>query len=56
MTARDDLLDALLAERYNGGGWATPVHVDHEDNELSAAVRRKLMAEDFERANKESAA
>lgn len=53
MTARDELLDALLRERYNGGGWR-PTHTQAEieaDDELSAARRRRQMAEDYDRLN-----
>lgn len=40
---RDELLEALLIERYNGGGWATPPRDPAEDN--AAAARRVLLDE-----------
>lgn len=53
MVTRDELLAALTAERYNGGGWR-PAHEPDEtahDDELAAARRRRQMAADFDRLN-----
>lgn len=46
---RDELLAALMAERYNGGGWR-PTHTPDEqpDDELTAARRRRQLAEDYD--------
>ena len=46
---RDELLDALVAERYNGGGWRTPAPEQERDDDLMCARRRRLMVADFER-------
>jgi hypothetical protein len=54
MTARDDLLAALTAERYDNRWWTTPQDVDPAvDTDLSRARRRHLMSEDFDRLNTE---
>lgn len=52
VSARDDLIDRLVAEQHNGGGWR-PTHeqVEATDDDLTAARRRRQMAEDFERLN-----
>ena len=44
---RDELLDALTAERYNGGGWVTRNADETPDDEVTTARRRRLLAEDF---------
>lgn len=52
MTARDELLDRLVAEQHNGGGWRpTNAPPSEPDDELTAARRRRLMAEDYDRLN-----
>lgn len=58
MSARDDLLDALLAERYNGGGWKTPpkewtavgstsAPIGGADDEVTTARRRRELVESW---------
>ncbi len=61
----DDLVRALIRERYsNNHWWATPP-TDHperegaapnfDDSELACAMRRRAAAEDFERAAEKEA-
>jgi hypothetical protein len=47
-----DLLAALTAERYNGGGWR-PTHEPEPacDDELTTARRRRLLAEEYDRVH-----
>lgn len=56
MTARDELLAALTAERYNGGGWKTPPRTwnaelstaaltFNDDDVTRARRRREALAE-----------
>ena len=56
MSARDDLLAALAAERYDNGWWTTPERPDEDaDNDLATARRRRLLAADFEQLREDSA-
>lgn len=43
---RDELLDALLVERYTNPWWITPETEVHDDD-LTCARRRREMAADF---------
>ena len=62
--SRQDVLDALLSERYGTGQWFTshprnptadfPADAT-EDDEHTCARRRRLLAEDFDRPRAESA-
>lgn len=61
---RQDVLDALLVERYGTGGWftshprnATPDFPAEatDDDEHTCARRRHLMAEDFDQVREKSA-
>ena len=52
---RDELLEALTAERYNGGGWVTRNADETPDDEVTTARRRRLLAEDFEGVRRASA-
>lgn len=53
---RDELLASLAVERQDQTWWSTPRAADtRADDDLAAARRRRLMAEDFDRAKKESA-
>lgn len=44
---RDELLDALTVERYNGVWWATPTP---DDSEIATARRRKALSDACESA------
>ena len=61
---RQDVLDALLVERYGTGSWFTshPRNPTNEfpeaatrDDETTCARRRRQMAEDFERPREDTA-
>ena len=45
---RDELLDALLVERYTSPWWVTPPTTQAPDDDLTCARRRREMATDFE--------
>ena len=45
---RDELLDALLVERYTSPWWVTPPTIQAPDDDLTCARRRREMAADFE--------
>ena len=51
---RDELLDALTAERYDNRWWVTRTADETPDDEVTTARRRRLLAEDFERGNQEA--
>ena len=55
MSARDELLDALTAERYDNRWWVTRNADETPDDEVTTARRRRLLAEDFEGARRASA-
>lgn len=44
---RDELLDALLVERYTSPWWVTPPTIEAPDDDLTCARRRREMAADF---------
>lgn len=48
---RDELLDALMVERYTSPWWVTPPTVQPPDDDLTTARRRREMAADFEALN-----
>lgn len=71
MTARDDLLAALLVERYTNPWWVTPSEVaadnawrrslsnstpEYEDNDLLYARRRRELVEAWDEHVKEESA
>jgi hypothetical protein len=45
---RDELLDALMVERYTSPWWVTPPTIQAPDDDLTCARRRREMAADFE--------
>lgn len=47
---RDELLAALVAERYNGGGWIRTPLKPGEDNDIICAQRRRLLVAEAESA------
>lgn len=61
MTARDELLDRLVAEQHNGGGWATPpstwnaelstADLTFCDDDVIRARRRKEALAEWEAAH-----
>jgi hypothetical protein len=51
MSARDELLDSLLAERYDNRWWKTPPVDDQADDDLTIARRRRHMAADYDQLN-----
>lgn len=63
MTARDELLDRLTAERFNGGGWKTPpshwnaaastAALTHNDDDVTRARRRREALAEWEAAHDE---
>lgn len=56
MSALDDVIDALMAERYGPSlWWATDVP-ELDDTELTTSIRRKKMADDFSALTKGDAA
>lgn len=65
MTARDELLDSLTAERYGHSRWwnvppprqqASEAAVTWDDSEATCARRRRQMAADYARFRDESEA
>lgn len=61
--SRDELLAALLVERYDHRWWTTPPHDpgsvgaltghgDQSDDDLTIARRRRELADDFEALNR----
>lgn len=49
---RDELLEALLVERYTSPWWTTPAPTPAPDDDLTCARRRREMADDFEALNR----
>jgi len=50
---KEELLKALLAERYDNRWWTTkPPAID--DSDVATARRRRAMADDFDRPAKEA--
>jgi len=51
VTARDDLLAALTAERYDNRWWSTDTararRAEPVDDELTTARRRRLLADEY---------
>lgn len=45
---RDELVEALLVERYDNRWWVTPDPELAPDDDLTTARRRREMAADFE--------
>lgn len=45
---RDELLDALMVERYTSPWWVTPPPAQAPDDDLTTARRRREMAADFD--------
>lgn len=45
---RDELLKALLVERYTNPWWETPTPEQAPDDDLTTARRRREMAADFD--------
>lgn len=56
---RDELLAALVAERYDNRWWTDDRERTEaaiaDDSDVTTAKRRRQMAEDFERANRREA-
>lgn len=44
---RDELLEALMVERYDNRWWTTPEPTPAADDDLTCARRRREMADDF---------
>ena len=47
MTARDELLAALLVERYTSPWWVTAPTIEATDDDLTCARRRREMEADY---------
>ena len=45
---RDELLEALMVERYTSPWWTTPEPTPAPDDDLTCARRRREMVADFE--------
>lgn len=45
---RDELIEALLVERYDNRWWKTPEPTQSSDDDLTIARRRREMAADFD--------
>ena len=64
MSARDELLDRLVVERYNGGGWSTPPRewngamstaaLTFNDDDVTRARRRREALAEWEAAHEEA--
>ena len=52
---RQELLDALTAERYDNRWWATREDAQQAADALPPARRRRLLAEDFEHEKRATA-
>lgn len=56
---RDELLAALMAERYDNRWWTDKRKADEtasmDDSDMTTAKRRRQMAADFERHNERQA-
>ena len=48
MTSRDDLLAALMVERFDNRWWTTAPTTQAPDDDLTCARRRREMVADFE--------